>query len=288
MPGFLFFATGHRAIVCIILSLMRGLAFVALLLAAAAAVAQRQFADAEGTGVPRPGEWHFTRLQYTELPQYRRGSYYSSRSGVGSGWWMMDWPDAENHFTAGLDRLTRIHTGDPRHVRLTDQELFEYPFLYATQTGYWNLSDAETKALREYLLRGGFLMTDDCWGETEHEIFRLTMERVLPGQPIIDLADSDEVMHVMYDILPKDYTSIPGSRHLRNGPGGSVTIQQPPGSKPAWRAIYDPKGRMVVAVNLDTDIADAWEFQDAPYYPEAMTSLAYKFGINYLVYAMTH
>jgi hypothetical protein len=267
---------------------MKGVAIAALLLAAGIGLAQRQFSDAEGTGVPRAGEWHFVRLQYTDLPQHSRGGYRSSRSGIGSGWWMMDWPDAENHFTAGLDRLTRIQTGDPRHVRLTDDELFEYPYLYATQTGYWNLSDAETARLREYLLRGGFLMTDDCWSPREHETFRLTMERALPGQPILDIADTDEVMHVMYDILPKDRTFIPGSRHLRNSPSGSVVIQQPPGTNPEWKAIYDPKGRMVVAVNFDTDIADAWEFQDAPFYPEAMTSLAYRFGINYLVYAMTH
>jgi hypothetical protein len=111
---------------------------------------------------------------------------------------------------------------------------------------------------------------------------------VLPNHPILDIADSDSVMHVLYDIQEKDKTFIPGSRHLRRGPGGTVQIVQPPGTKPAWRAIYDDNNRMVVAVNYNTDVADAWEFADVPYYPEAMTTLAYRYGINYVIYSMTH
>jgi hypothetical protein len=94
-------------------------------------------------------------------------------------------------------------------------------------------------------------------------------------------------MHVLYDIEAKDRTFIPGTRHLRRGPGGTV-VQQPPGTAPAWRAIFDDQEHMVVAVNYNTDIGDAWEYADSPDYPEAMTSLAYRYGLNYLIYAMTH
>jgi hypothetical protein len=76
--------------------------------------------------------------------------------------------------------------------------------------------------------------------------------------------------------------------HLRQGPDGVIRLSYPEGSVPAWRAILDEKQRLVVAVNFNTDIGDAWEFADAPYYPEAMSSLAYRYGINYLVYSMTH
>lgn len=269
-----------------------GLALGALSLIAIAALAQRgrrpAVEDYEAAAPVRDAEFHFLRVEYTDLPQYHRGFGYSSREGVGTGWWMMDWPAAENHFTAGLKRLTRIDAGDPRHLRLTDDRLFEYPWIYATQTGWWGLSDAETSRLREYLLRGGFLVVDDFWGEEQWEVFRQTMDRVLPNHPIVDIAESDSVMHVLYDILEKDRTFIPGSRHLRGGPGGTVQIVQPPGTVPAWRAIYDDKNRMVVAVNYNTDVADAWEFADVPYYPEAMTTLAYRYGINYVIYSMTH
>ena len=91
-----------------------------------------------------------------------------------------------------------------------------------------------------------------------------------------------------YSITAKDRTFIPGSRHLRRGAGGTEDIVQPEGTSPAWRGIYDGKQRMVVAVNFNTDFGDGWEFADVPYYPAEMTALAYRYGINYLVYAMTH
>ena len=114
------------------------------------------------------------------------------------------------------------------------------------------------------------------------------MDRVFPGQPIPDIAQSDSVMHVLYDIEDKDRTFIPGSRHLRRGPGGTIQVVQPYGTSPAWRAIYDEKNRILVSVNFNTDVGDAWEFADVPYYPEQMTALAYRFGINYIIYSMTH
>jgi hypothetical protein len=224
-------------------------------------------------------------MEYTDY--MRRGFGNVSRRGRASGWWAQDWPDADEHFTKGVQRLTRIDAGDPKHVSLTDPKLFDYPWIYATQVGYWVLSDEETSRLREYLLRGGFIMVDDFWdqnGRQEWEVFTEAMNRALPGQPVTDIGLDDSVMHVLYDIQEKDLMFIPGSRHLdRDG-----RVYQPPGTKSAWRAMYDPKGRMVVSINFDTDIGDAWEFADVPYYPEAMTELAYRYGINYLMYSITH
>ena len=263
-----------------------------LLLIALAALAQRsrfQAPDDDEKLAPvRNAEFHFIRVEYTDLPQYHRRWGYASRDGTGAGWWLVDWPAADNHFTTGIQRLTRIDTGDPRHLRLTDDRLFDYPWIYATQTGWWDLTQAETDRLREYLLRGGFLVVDDFWGPEAWEIFRQTMQRVLPDQTITDIAESDSVMHVLYNIEEKDLTFIPGSRHLRRGPGGTVQVVQPEGTQPVWRAMYDGNRHMVVAVNFNTDVGDAWEFADVPYYPEAMTALAYRYGINYIIYSMTH
>ena len=264
----------------------------AVLLLTVAAFAQRFGFQREVTG-PRPsfrpdGEFHFVRLEYTDLPQYHRGFGFASRDARGDGWWMVDWPDSDEHFTMGVERLSRIDIGAPLHFRLTDPRLFDNPWVYATQTGWWGLNDAEIARLREYLLRGGFLVVDDFWGPEQWEIFRLTMDRVFPGKPITDIAHSDAVMHVLYDIEEKDLTWIPGTRHLRRGPGGTMTVQQPEGTAPAWRALHDDRNRMVVAVNFNTDVGDAWEYADSPMYPEPMTALAYRYGLNYLVYAMTH
>lgn len=274
----------------------RRLSLGALLLIAAAGLAQRgrfggrmpQRDDDEAPLPRREAEYHFVRTEYTDLPEFHRRWGYSSRDGMGEGWWLVDWPNADNHFTTGVQRLTRIDAGDPRHLRIADPHLFDYPWIYATQAGWWDLSDAETARLREYLLRGGYLVVDDFWGPEQWEIFRHTMNRVLPGRPITDIDLSDSVMHTLYDIQQKDLTFIPGSRHLRRSYNGSVQVVQPEGTHPAWRAIADDRDHMVVAINFNTDVGDAWEFADVPYYPEQMTALAYRYGINYIVYAMTH
>jgi hypothetical protein len=245
--------------------------------------------EAPESEFPANAEFHFLRVEYSDDRGGGFGGGFRSvsRRGRASGWWAQDWPDADEHFTKGVQRLTRMDAGNPQHVSLKDEKLFDYPWIYATQVGYWQLSDEETSRLREYLLRGGFIMTDDFWdqnGNQEWEVFTEAMNRVLPGQPITDIGLDDSVMHVLYDIRAEDLMFIPGSRHL----GRDGQIYQPPGTKSAWRAMYDPKNRMVVAVNFDTDIGDAWEFADVPYYPERMTTLAYHYGINYLMYAITH
>ena len=263
-----------------------------MLILAAAALAQRFGFRREDSGprpvFPKESDFHFIRLEYTDLPQYHRFFGYGSRSGMGDGWWLVDWPEADDHFTTGIQRLTRIDTGEPRHFRLTDDRIFDHPWIYATQAGWWGLTDVETARLREYLLRGGFLVVDDFWGDEQWEVFRQTMDRVFPKHPITDISESDAVMHVLYDIRDQDRTFIPGSRHLRSGPGGEVMVVQPAGTQPAWRALYDDHSRMVVAANYNTDVGDAWEFADVPEYPEKMTTLAYRYGINYIIYSMTH
>lgn len=239
-------------------------------------------------GFPGSAEFRFVRLEYTDLPQYHRRFSFSSRGGRGEGWWLMDWPDADNHFTAGIQRLTRIQIGAPDHFRIGDKRFFDHPWVYATQVGWWGLSEDEVRLLREYLLRGGFLVVDDFWGAEQWEVFRQTMARVLPESRLTEISEMDSIMHVLYDIRDQDRTIIPGTRHLRRGAGGAVTVQYPPGAEPSWHSLSDPRGRVVVAVNFNTDIGDAWEYADAPEYPEAMTTLAYRYGLNYIIYAMTH
>ncbi len=273
-----------------------------LLVVTAGALAQRGgFGGGFGGGIGGPsegplptftpqGEFHFVRTQYTDLPNHHRGYGFASRNAQGDGWWIVDWPDADYHFSEGVRRLTRIGVGEPLHMSLMDDRIFDNPWIYATQVGWWDLKDAEVKRLREYLLRGGFLVVDDFWSSDPESwaVFASTMSRTLPGHPIVDMAESDSAMHVLYDIQDKDRTWIPGSRHLRRGANGTVQLVQPAGTTPAWFSVNDDKGRMVVAVNYNTDVGDAWEFADAPEYPEKMTELAYRYGINYIIYAMTH
>jgi hypothetical protein len=216
-------------------------------------------------------EFRFTRLQYSDA----RGS----RSWRGA--WTVDYPEAEYHFKQGVQRLTRVDIGEPEIVRLTEDRLFDYPWLYAVEVGRWYLSDYEAARLREYLLRGGFLMVDDFHGSYEWAVFMESMNRVFPDRPVVDIPDGDEILHVLYDV--DERIQIPGIYPLMQG----VTYEQD-GYTPHWRAVYDDAERIMVAINFNMDLGDAWEHADDPRYPQPTTTLAYRFATNYVLYAMTH
>lgn len=220
-------------------------------------------------------EFRFVRLAYSlnELAGYYRR---------GRRMWDMDWPEAEAHFLEGLDRLTRIDVAADGIVRdVLADDLFDYPWLYAVEVGYWSLDDAEAARLREYLLRGGFLMVDDFHGSEEWSMFLRTLRKVFPTREIVDIPEGGELFHVHYDLDHR--IQIPSRMVVRTG----VTWERD-GYTPHWRGIYDDDGRLMVAINFNMDIGDAWEHADWPEYPEAMTALAYRFGVNYVIYAMTH
>jgi hypothetical protein len=207
--------------------------------------------------------------------------------GYWQPWWAIDYPLAEEHFFPALRRSTNIQVADEeRQLDLTDERIFEYPFMLMQQPGRgdWNPSPLEAARLREYCLRGGFLLVDDLHGEYDWGIFQSSMRRVFPDRPIVDIPESDPLMHVFFDL--DERTAIPGERHLRMTRGGQIVAQME--GPPRWRGIYDDHGRLMVAIDFNIDMGDAWEHADDPYYPVPMTALAYKLGINYIIYAMTH
>jgi hypothetical protein len=248
---------------------------MALLLVAT--LATRGSAQESITGEPsRPSEFRFIRLAY--------GNYggFGGFRGFRRNSWTTDAPEAETHLLQGIRRLTRIDTSPVGgYLKATDDALFDYPFLYAVEVGHWALSDAEAARLREYLLRGGFLMVDDFWGTNEWAVFVDSMRKVFPDRPIVELDDAHPIFHVHFEVDQK--VQIPGIR-------GAITGQhwEQDGYVPHWRAIYDDDGRVMVSINYNMDMGDAWEHADNPQYPEPLTNLAYHFAINYLLYAMTH
>jgi hypothetical protein len=236
-------------------------------------VARSQSADARFTAPPE-AELHFARLVYRDSPYNRRGY------GRGYGSWDTDYADAEFHVMQGIARFTGIDVAEVdidgnggRLIQLVDERVFDYPWLYAVEVGHWQLDESEAKILREYLDRGGFLMVDDFWGEYEWDIFVESMQLVFPDKPIVELGENHELLHVLYDLDQR--TQIPG----RGGPRPLT---------PHWRGIFDEDDRLMVAINFNMDMGDAWEHADDPWYPEPMTALAYKFAVNYVIYTMTH
>ncbi len=217
-------------------------------------------------------EFHFARLVYSNSSLSNRGRRAA---------WATDYPDAEHHLADGIDRMTNIdieavdYYGDGgRLISLADDQIFDYPWLYAAEVGQWALSRDEAERLREYLDRGGFLMVDDFWGSYEWQVFVQSMELVFPDRPIVEIDENDPIMHIVFDVDKS--TQIPGR--------GGV----PFGSVPHWRGIYDDKGRLIVAINFNMDMGDAWEHAADPFYPAEMTAAAYRFAVNYIIYSMTH
>ena len=231
-------------------------------------------------------EWTFARLMYPQI-RGRYGFGFGFRYGgdwtKGYSMWTQDYPRADRHFLMAVRRLTRIHTRSVEQpVNLDDgDDVYNWPWLYAVQVGNWNLTDAQAAKLRDYLLRGGFFMCDDFWGEDQWQIFMASMKRVFPERPVVNIPDADAIFHSVFD-LDNRY-QVPGARYISTG----VTYKCE-GCPPRWRGIYDDKGRVMAAMTFDSDLGDSWEWADDPRYEEKFSALGIRIGINYIIYAMTH
>lgn len=215
-------------------------------------------------------EFAFARLRYRSAGGWRRSS------------WGTDSNKAEQHFVQGVRRLTRVHARSSEEVIDVDSdEIYNWPWLYAVEVGYWELTEPQARRIRDYLDRGGFLMVDDFHGTGEWSWFMASLQRVFPDRPVVDIEDADSIFHVLYDL--QDRVQVPGRQFMYSG-----RTYERDGVEAKWRAIYDDKGRIQVAICHNMDLGDAWEWADDPRYPERFASLAYKIGINYLVYSMTH
>lgn len=218
-----------------------------------------------------PGEWAFARLRYRSV-----------RSGWRRGSWATDSNKAERVFTQGVRRLTRIHARSVEEIIDVDSDdVFNWPWLYAVEVGHWNLTEPQARRLRDYLDRGGFLMVDDFHGSYEWEVFMESLRRIFPDRVVVDLPSGDPIFHVLYDLDQR--FQVPGRQYIWSG-----RTYERDGVEAKYRAIFDEKGRVQVGICHNMDLGDAWEWADDPQYPEAFASLAYRIGINYIVYPMTH
>ena len=202
---------------------------------------------------------------------------------LGLSLWTQDYPRADRHFSQAVRRLTRIHIRSVEQpINLDEDEQYDYPWVYAVQVGEWGLTKKQGTEMREYLLRGGFFMADDFHGNEERQVFEDSMKLVFPDRPIVEIPNDDPIFHVLYDL--NDRFQVPGEEHLRQG----CKNCENGGRGAHWRGIYDDKGRVMIAASYNSDLGDAWEYADDPYYPEKASSLAMRVGIDYIVYSMTH
>ena len=233
----------------------------------------------------RGGPFRFARVLYQS----------ARREPMGQGW-RTDYPDADINFMRRFGELTtaavsRDSTGHFDHVvlRLTDRELFNYPFIFMSDVGTARFSDEEVERLRAYLLRGGFLYVDDFWGDWAWTNWEREIGRVLPpGQyPIVDLPLGHSLFHSLYDVT--ELPQIPSIQFWRRTGGLLTSERGAESATPHLRAISDTDGRLMVVMTHNTDIADGWEREGEEYeFFHRFSPDAYALAVNIVLYAMAH
>jgi hypothetical protein len=216
--------------------------------------------------------FYFARVEYTG-------------DGIYPHWkdWETDFPKADRQFLTVLTRLASLDAyeqGLP--VRLDDPDLRRLPYLYAVEVGHMDLTDHEAESLRSYLLAGGFLVVDDFWGTQEWRSFERQMKKVFPDRDIVDIPSDHPLFHAYYDI--DEVVQVP---NVGQGVQGGATWESD-GFVPTVRGLFDDDGRLMVAINWNTDLGDGWEWAELPNYPLRYSTYAVQIGVNTIVYALSH
>lgn len=208
--------------------------------------------------IDQTGQFVFTRIWY--------GGYRST--------WNHDYPRADLNLPLILDDITAIdvHVGASNVFRLDDPELLEHPIAYISEPGFWHMSEDEVRGLREYWLKGGFVIFDD-FEARQWDNFERQVRRALPDHRLIEIDVTHPIFHVFFGMQTLDF------------PHPLVRVT------PSYWGLFegnDPAGRMLAIVNYNNDVAEYWEWSSEGLFPVDFTNDAYKLGVNYIVYGMTH
>jgi hypothetical protein len=221
---------------------------------------------------------------------YPSGGGFGRGGGRGGNWlnggtnWTVDYPRGDRTFSVAIRRLTRIDVRSVEQPVNPDDgdEIYYWPYLHVGMPTNWNLTDAQAAKIREYLLRGGFMLCDSFFGTQEWEGFLVGMRRIFPDREIVDLPEEDAIFHTAYDV--KERYQVGNFRSmLRNG-----NTYRADGSVPYWRGVRDDKGRVMVAITFNNDLGDSWQLADDPRYPQKFSFLGIRLGVNFVIYTMTH
>ena len=215
-------------------------------------------------------QFTFVRLRY--------GGQMTWRSS-----WRVDWPASDRNFIWQLRKQTNIDAA-PREkiVDVGARELFDYPFAYMLEVGSLRLSGKEAENLREYLLRGGFIFIDDFHGQREWRRFYTEFKKIFPKREPVDIPISHPIFRCFFQI--DELIQIPGLRSIFSG----RTYERIDGYPAYCRGVYDDRGRLMMMINFNTDLGDAWEHAAEAFYPREYSDMALKMGINAVIYALTH
>jgi uncharacterized protein DUF4159 len=215
------------------------------------------------------GQFTFVRLRWkADLGSSRRGGFSSA--------WNHDYPRAEQNLSLMLQELTAldVRTDGSLILTLDDPELFKYPIAFMWEPGFWNLNDREAESFRAYLLKGGFAVFEDFDGAQQWNNFEAQMHLVLPGGRFVKLDNTHRIFDSFFKVKDIDAILHPMSR-----------------MRPSYYGIFednDPSKRLLVVANYDNDVPEYWEWSGEGLFPFDASNEAYKLGINYVVYGLTH
>jgi hypothetical protein len=246
---------------------LRLLAAATMSVATAAAAVGAQWSTGRPTGAPAvyDGRFTFVRLRYgSGLQTGRRGMFNA---------WNHDYPRAERNLALILQELTLIDVNhEARILALDDPELFNYPIAYMWEPGYWTMTDLQAARFRQYLLKGGFAIFDD-FEYDQWDNFEAQVRRVLPEARFVRLDQS----HVVFDSFFRMKT---------------IDFPHPMyGIMPSYYGVFednDPAKRLMIIANHNHDVAEYWEYSGTGRMPIDLSNEAYKLGVNYMIYGLTH
>ena len=274
--------------------MVRRLLVVSLMLTVPVAAAA-QFGRFQGFG-PRGYPAKFAKADdFGRGFNFCRAVYTSGRREAGGQGWSTDYPDAEQNFSVRLSELTKTRVardsyGEADHVvvRLTDDLVYQCPYLHMEDVGTAALTEQEVVALRTYLLKGGFVWVDDYWGSYAWDRWSAQISRVLdPARfPIVDVPLAHPIMHTLYDV--KDYLQVPSIQFWYSN-GGAMSERGPDSAEVHYRGIHDADGRLMVFMTHNTDVSDTWEREgESREYFDLFSPRGYAIGVNVILYALTH
>jgi hypothetical protein len=218
------------------------------------------------------GRFTFVRIRYADT-SWCNGRF-DPVIGDGGFPWSHDYPTAARHLMKIMAELSKIDATldvDEPIFTFDDPQLFKYPFAYLCEIGCMNLDDKEIAGLREYILRGGFLLIDDFRSQGELYNLQRQLKQALPEYEIKKLDLSHPIFNCFFSIKTLDVNPIYGSYYT-----------------PEFWGMEDKDGRLMMVINYNYDVSDYWQYSDNPFRPIEETNEAYKFGVNYIMYALTH
>ena len=231
-------------------------------------LAWAQEGAAQENGIPEnPDAFTFVRIRWEHG---MRGLGMPFFYAGGQPPWSHDYPTAERNLYTAIKLLTKVDAAhDTKVLEFSSDEIFEYPVLYICEIGIWEPKADEASRLGEYLKRGGFLIIDDFRGRKELWNLVRQLRRVVPDFTYRKLTADHPIFHCFFEF----------NRLVRDSPYRVL------GYWPEYYGWFDPRGRLVAIVNYNNDIGDGWEW---PEMDEYFSAEAFKLGINYIVYSLTH